>query len=299
MDCGGVKLHVIHNGPAFDGKPLKDNREAILLLHGFPEYWAAWEEVIKNLGQDYLIIVPDQRGYNKSDRPEGVENYRAKLLVGDIISLATSLLGDRSFHLAGHDWGASIAYAIAINFADRVKSLVIANGVHPACFQQALIDCPEQAQASLYFHVLRSESAGILMSEDDFRRTFSMFEKFSHTPWLTPEMKERYRAAWENEKRMTAMLHWYNCSPIIVPKEGEAVAEAPLYNIPSDTFRVTMPHVLVWGMGDQALLPQCHENLGAYCDSLTKVEIKQADHWILHTHGDLVAREILKLASAG
>ncbi|MEM9279057.1 MAG: alpha/beta hydrolase [Pseudomonadota bacterium] len=287
-----MRLHVVHNGPAFEGSPLEDGRHPILMLHGFPEFWIAWENVMKELRDEYFIIVPDQRGYNKSDAPQGVENYKAKLLVGDMIALTSSLLGERSFSLAGHDWGASIAYALAINFPEKVDHLIIANGVHPACFQQALIDHPEQAKASAYFHILRSENAGKIMAEDGFRRTFSMFEKFSVTPWLTENMKERYRIAWNDEQRLQAMLHWYNSSPIVVPKEGENISQAALYNVPTNTFRISMPHTLIWGKGDQALLPECHHKLSSYCDNLEKIEVEETDHWILHTHGKKIARHI-------
>ncbi|MEM7215207.1 MAG: alpha/beta fold hydrolase [Pseudomonadota bacterium] len=268
------------------------------MLHGFPEFWIAWETVMRDLGDEFLILVPDQRGYNKSDAPSGVENYRAKLLVGDIMLLTGAMLGQKNFSLAGHDWGASIAYALAINFPEKIDNLIIANGVHPACFQQALIDYPAQAASSSYFHVLRSEAAGNIMAEDNFRRTFSMFEKFSLTPWLTEEMKRRYRTAWQDQTRIQAMLHWYNSSPILVPKEGEVISEAPLYNVPTDTFRIAMPHLLIWGNGDQALLPACHENLEDYCDDLKRVEVEDADHWILHTHGSLVANEIRNLLNS-
>jgi len=288
-----VKLHVVHNGEAYEGKPLKDRRAAILMLHGFPEFWFAWESVMQELSEDFLVIVPDQRGYNLSDAPIGVENYRAKFLVQDMILLSTAMLGEREFALAGHDWGASIAYALAMNFPQRINHLFIANGVHPACFQQAIIDHPEQAKASAYFHILRREDASHIMAADDFKRTFNMFEGFSKTPWLTEAMKERYRTAWADEARLQAMLHWYNSSPIEIPKEGEALTETPLYNVSFDKFRVPMPHTLIWGAGDQALLPVCHERLEHFCDDFTRVDIPEGDHWLLHSHAGKIA-EVIK-----
>jgi len=294
VNTNGVKLHVVHNGEVFNGKPLNDGRLAIMMLHGFPEFWIAWENVMRELGDDYLIIAPDQRGYNLSDAPAGVENYRAKLLVQDMVGLSSALLGEKHFALAGHDWGASIAYALAINFPEQINHLFIANGVHPACFQQAIIDYPAQAKASAYFHILRREDASRFMVENDFKRTFSMFEGFSKTPWLTEEIKDRYRVAWADKARLQAMLHWYNSSPIEIPKEGETLTDTPLYNVGYDKFRVTMPHTLIWGAGDQALLPVCHEKLEHFCDSLQKISIPEGDHWLLHTHAEEIAAVIKK-----
>jgi len=287
-----VKLHVLHNGQAYAGAPFDDDRPAILMLHGFPEFWIAWESVMQKLGDEYLIIVPDQRGYNLSDAPVGVENYQARFLVQDMIALSMAMLGEKHFALAGHDWGASIAYALAMRFPERINHLFIANGVHPACFQQAIIDDSEQAKASAYFHILRREDASRIMAADDFKRTFNMFESFSKTPWLTEEMKERYRSAWADEARLQAMLHWYNSSPIEIPKEDETPTDAPLYNVGYDKFRVTMPHTLIWGTGDQALLPVCHELLEHFCDDFTRIDIPESDHWLLHSHAKKIAEVI-------
>lgn len=287
---------MVHNGHTFAGAPIEDSRTPILMLHGFPEFWIAWEGVMQALGDEFLILAPDQRGYNQSDAPAGVEQYRAKALVADMITLTNAFLGERPFVLAGHDWGASIAYAMAINFPQKIKSLIIANGVHPVCFQKALIDSPAQADASSYFHLLRSEKAAAVMAEDNFRRTFAMFEKFSETPWLTPALKSRYRSAWANQERLQAMLHWYNSSPIVVPQRGEEVKDAPLYNVAEDNFRISMPHTLIWGEKDQALLPDCHAILPRYCDALRKSLFQDADHWILHTHAAPVS-DLIRVAA--
>ena len=295
IQCNGVTLHVVHNGAPFNGTPVLDDRQAILMLHGFPEFWIAWESVMAELGEEFLVIAPDQRGYNKSDAPIGAEHYKARLLVEDMVSLTRNLLGDKTFTLCGHDWGASIAYAMAINYPERIDHLLIANGVHPVCFQKAMIDHPAQAKASAYFHILRSEGAAAHMCANDFAKTFSMFEKFSLSPWLDAPMKERYRQAWNNEDRLAAMLHWYNSSPIVVPKEGEPIPDAPLYHVGPDQFRIPMPHTLVWGTGDQALLPVSQEHLDTFCDDLVRVEVDNADHWLLHSHSEFVADEIRNL----
>jgi len=206
-----------------------------------------------------------------------------------MLELTGQLLGERPFVLAGHDWGASIAYALAISAPERVSKLIIANGVHPVSFQEAIIDDPRQSAASQYFHVLRAENAPELMAEDSYRRTLAMFEKFSATPWLTEEDRERYREAWGRSRRLEAMLHWYSSSPIIIPREGETDLDAPLYGTDRSKFRVAMPHLLFWGMRDQALLPQSKKAVAEFCDDFHEIEIADAEHWLLHTHSEFIA----------
>ena len=91
-----------------------ENGKVILLLHGYPDAWFGWEKIILLLiNQGYRVIAPDQRGYNLSDKPEGVQSYYTENIVQDALHLM-SHLGYANFYLAGHDYGAYIAWIIAL-----------------------------------------------------------------------------------------------------------------------------------------------------------------------------------------
>jgi pimeloyl-ACP methyl ester carboxylesterase len=244
------------------------------------------------LADEYRIIAPDQRGFNLSDAPPEREAYATRNMVADLFKIANHFLGEEPFILAGHDWGASVAYAAAIGQPHLIKRLIIANGVHPVCFQEALIDDPAQRQASQYFHILAADDGPKRMAENGFGRTFSMFEKFSSSPWLTDELKEEYKTAWGQPGRLKAMLHWYGSSPMIVPRPGESVANPPLYSAPVNKFAVAMPHLLIWGQRDQALLSSATARLGEFAPDLERIDLPEADHWLLHTHGGEIASRI-------
>lgn len=282
--AGGVELHYAAIGnPA---KPL------IVCLHGFPEYWAAWREVMTALSGDFFVVAPDQRGFNLSSRPEDEEAYRAKLLVGDLAALADHFSPGRPFVLAGHDWGASVAYAYAFARPERLTHLVVANGVHPVCFQRAILRDAGQRKASQYFLKLRAPGAAVRMAEDDFARTMRMIAGFSRTDWMTAEIAAEYRAAWAQPGAMQAMLHWYGSSPVVVPEPGEEVSDAPLLSVPDERVTVRVPHLVVWGDADDALLPVCLEGLEHYAPDLTIRKIGAAGHWILHERPAEVAAAI-------
>lgn len=101
IDTNGVSLHVKMAGPA-DGQP-------VILLHGFPEFWYGWKAQIEFLANaGYRVIVPDQRGYNLSDKPKAVEAYRMYQLVADVIGLIDHI-GHDQVYLVGHDWGGGVA----------------------------------------------------------------------------------------------------------------------------------------------------------------------------------------------
>ncbi|MEM8899358.1 MAG: alpha/beta hydrolase [Bacteroidota bacterium] len=290
VHANGVSFHVLHNGAPYQGSPIQDDRKPLLCLHGFPEFWMSWEGIMKELGEEYFMLVPDQRGYNKTDAPKGSEHYVAKNLVADVIALTTLFFGKRKFTLAGHDFGASIAYAAVFSFPQLIDKFIIANGAHPICLQEALIDNPLQAEASQYFHTLREEKAGELSTANNFQQSFEGMYQHSTDSWLTEEVKDRFRKAWGNAERLQAMINWYKSSPIVVPVIGQALPEAPLYGATREKFRVSVPHLLIWGMKDTALLPDVKKFLHEFCDDLTVKEVPDADHWILHTHAEVVAR---------
>jgi epoxide hydrolase 4 len=280
----GVKLHC-----AVAGDPEKP---LLICLHGFPEYWAAWREVMNALAGHFHLVAPDQRGFNLSSKPDGVESYRVRNMVTDLAALADRLSPGKPFVLAGHDWGASVAYAYAFAHPERLSHLVIANGVHPACFQRAIFEDEAQRKASQYINRLRAADADALMSEDAFRRTLNMIAGFSQTGWMTPEMRAAYLEAWDRPGAMTAMLNWYRASPIVVPRPGEPAGHSSVLALPDEAMTVRVPHLVIWGEADEALRPICLEGLDRYAPDLTIRKIAGAGHWILHERPAEVASAI-------
>jgi pimeloyl-ACP methyl ester carboxylesterase len=291
FDTGEVTLHCASTGD--ETAPL------VICLHGFPEYWFAWAGVMAELAGDFWLVAPDQRGFNLSSRPAGVDAYRAGRIVADLDRLADHLSPGRPFVLAGHDWGASVAYAYAIAHPDRVSHLVIANGVHPACFQRAIFEDEGQRAASQYINRLRAPEADVLMAEDGFRRTLNMLRGFSRTDWMTDEIRAGYVEAWSRKGAMSAMLNWYRASRIAVPAPDEAAPDSPILTMPREALAVSMPHLVIWGEADEALRPACLEGLGDYGPDLTIRRVADAGHWILHEKPREVAEAIRGFLARG
>ncbi len=264
----------------------------IICLHGFPEYWAGWREVMIALSPRYHVVAPDQRGFNLSFKPEPPEAYQAHHMVADVVELADELSPDTPFILAGHDWGAAVAYAYAIANPDRLSHLVIANGVHPACFQRAIFDDPDQRAASQYINRLRSDDMEERMAADNYARTLNMIEGFSHADWMTEEIRKGYVEAWSQPGAMRAMLNWYRSSPIVVPAIGEEPPASKLLQLPDEALAIQMPHLVIWGEEDDALRPSCLEGLERYAADLTIKRVSEAGHWILHERPHEVAKAI-------
>ncbi len=169
---------------------------------------------------------------------------------------------------------------------------MIANGVHPAPFQKELAAGGAQSAASQYIEWLRKPGSETALAANGFERMFGLFSKHMNMDWLTPEIQQDYQNAWRDEDGMRGMVNWYRATPLLVAKPGEPIPASEVPNWDPAALRISMPHLLLWGMGDMALLPETRDGLAAYCDDLTIKEHADADHWIIHQDPNWVAQNI-------
>ena len=257
----------------------------LLLLHGFPEYSGAWDEVATQLSDRFYCIALDQRGYGQSYSPSDVAAYHIQYLVGDLVALIEHIGGP--LDVVGHDWGASAAYALAIARPDLLRKLVILNGVHPIPFQRALIEDADQIAASQYILWLQRAGSEQVLAADEFAKLQAMFAGPMNLSWLDQAQLKGYLAAWRDASGLKSMINWYRATGLYVPKlGGDITPPAPL---DPDAMRIKMPHLLIWGLDDTALLPSSYVGLDALCDAFTLHKISGADHWLHHQKPDEVA----------
>src|ERR1700754_353162 len=182
----------------------------VLLLHGFAESMHCWRAQMEALGKaGYRVLAPSQRGYSPGARPDPNEpaHYHIEHLMSDAMAIAdASGYGDRRFHLAGHDWGGSIAWALADRFPDRLASLTILSRPHPNAFNRALL-MPDGDQAYRSRHhkaFLEPDAADVVLADD--------------AKWLRERLAangvpadaiERHLAVLGNKEAMEAALAWY------------------------------------------------------------------------------------------
>src|SRR3984957_7637109 len=144
----------------------------VLLLHGFAESMHCWDAQVEALGAaGYRAVAPSQRGYSPGARPDTKDpaHYHIERLMDDAMAIvAASGYGDRRFHLAGHDWGGSIAWALADRYPERLASLTVLSRPHPNAFNRALqMTDGEQAQRSRHHKAfLEPDAAEIVLADN-------------------------------------------------------------------------------------------------------------------------------------
>jgi len=275
IQTNGISLHVVMSGPK-DGQP-------VFLLHGFPEFWYAWRHQIKPLANaGYRVIVPDQRGYNLSDKPKGVKAYRMQALVADVLGLMDAL-GYDSVNLVGHDWGAAVAWTLAIWQPERVRKLGILNVPHPAVMTNFLRrGDPEQLRRSWYIFAFQIPwLPEYLLRKNDWCNTVRALRGSGKIHTFKKEEIADYKKAWSQPGAMTTMLNWYRAMLLYRPR------------MPKDA-RVNIPALILWGMRDAALSHRMARLSLDYCVDGKLILFEDATHWVQHDEAEEVTKYILR-----
>ncbi len=261
-----LRLNVAEAGP-IDGLPT-------LVLHGFPEFWYGWRRQIGPLTEAGLrLVLPDQRGYNRSDKPDGIAAYHLDRLAADVIELADHY-GFARFRLVAHDWGGLVAWWTAAHHPERIERLAILNAPHPAVFGPYILRHPTQMLRSAYvglFQIPRLPERRLMADGCAVLRQALL--KTSRPGSFTGADLDRYVEAWAQPGAMTGMLNWYRA--LRLPRAR---------SVP----RVKPPTLILWGRRDHALEPGLAEASLALCDAGRIQWLPEATHWVQHDAAEAV-----------
>jgi pimeloyl-ACP methyl ester carboxylesterase len=272
ITTNGVRLHCVAAGDS--GGPL------VVLLHGFPEFWYSWRQVLPALSEHCHMVAPDLRGYNLSDKPR--RGYDLPSLCADVAGLVQAL-GARDALVVGHDWGGVIAWEFAMSYPALTRRLAILNAPHPAALLRELRN-PRQLRRSLYaFFFLLPWLPEWTLARHQYARVRRLFQAGgAHGPGLTPEEVGRYVAAIARPGALTAALNYYR----------ELGRRGPLALRPAR--RIAAPTLVLWGERDQALGVELLDGLDRWVTNLRIQRFPTAGHWLAQQRPAEVSAALLE-----
>jgi pimeloyl-ACP methyl ester carboxylesterase len=263
----GTRIHYVSIGQG----PL------VVMIHGFPDYWYSWRHQMSALKDHYQVIAIDQRGYNKSDQPEGVENYSMPFLVSDVAAVIKDT-GASQATIVGHDWGGAVAWQVALNLPQITRNLIILNLPHPNGLAREMRNNLEQRTNSGYAQKFRQGKA----SDPDILGGGPM-TAVRLSQWVQDkEAKQNYIDAFDRSS-FSAMLNYYKANyPRLSDSQSDKVVSAPQLN---------MPVLMFHGLKDRALHSDGLNNTWDWVDQdLTIVTAPTAGHFVQQDAADLVSK---------
>ncbi|QHT70574.1 alpha/beta hydrolase [Rhodocytophaga rosea] len=258
----GIDLHVIEKG--HKGQPV------IIFLHGFPEFWYGWQKQMEYFAEKgFHVIVPDQRGYNMSSKPQSISSYRITTLAEDILQLI-HYTGREKVYLVGHDWGGAVAWTLAYLHPELLNKVIILNMPHPRVFIKTVRTDMIQMIKSWYIGFFQLPVAEKFLSMNQYRMIQNSLLHTSLPGTFSKADLQQYRQAWQQPEALHSMINWYRA--------------AMHYKNPfsSGNQQVKVPLLLIWGEKDKFLQPKMAQKSLRYCQNGRLHLIKDATHWLHH-----------------
>lgn len=258
---GDVRIHFVTKGEG----PL------VVMIHGFPDYWYTWRKQMPALSEKFKVVAIDQRGYNESSQPDGVENYTIDKLVGDVRAVVQHFKQDKAV-IVGHDWGGMVAWSFAMAHPEMTEKLIILNLPHPKGLLRELAQNPEQQKNSAYARFFQTPEAASQLTPEGL------------STWVRDESaRAKYVQAFQRSS-IDGMLNYYKAN---YPREP--------YTAPNNVGPKVQCSVLMFhGLKDKALLPGALNDTWQWIDNdLTLVTVPEADHFIQQDAADLVTRTMV------
>jgi len=274
VKANGLRFRTLVEGPP-DG-------DMVLMMHGFPEgaeSWARQMHVLAHAG--FLAVAPDLRGYGLTDAPEGVENYGMEHLVADAKGLIEAF-GRTSAHIAGHDWGAVVAWYFAGAYPDMTATLTALSVGHPAALAAASREDPDQQTRQTYIGLfVQAGKAERVPTDQDSQRLRAMYRVGPNPDAMPERVVEGFVHSMTRPGRLTAGLNYYRANL----KTGGAAWER-LQRMGD----ITSPTQLIWGDQDPALGRRQAEQTRAHVKGRFHLEVLEgAGHWLQFERPDEVA----------
>lgn len=259
-DSNGVKIHYVKKGSG----PL------IVFIHGFPDFWYSWRHQIDGLSDTHTVVALDTRGYNKSDKPKGQENYSLEHLSGDIHAVIEHEKREKAT-IVGHDWGGAIAWHFAATHPEHTDKLIILNLPHPKLLARELTHNPDQQKNSAYARAFQKPNSHKLLTAEGLATMLSRGDA---------DIKARYVEAFERSD-FDSMMNYYRQNYPTVPYTD---IDFPKLNVPVLQFH---------GLDDTALLPDgLNDTWNEITRDYTLVTLPGNGHWPHHDSPEMITETI-------
>ena len=256
----GVRLHYVEAG---DG-PL------VVLLHGFPEFWYSWRYQIPALAAaGFHAIAPDMRGYNESDKPAGIHNYRVSILADDIAGLIR-YAGAQRAAVVGHDWGGAVAWYMPIRHPQVVEKLIVLNAPHPHAFARELKTLAQLRKSWYIFFFRLPWLPEASIRAFNYAAIDRALRRDPVRPGaFSPADIQRYKQALAQPGALTAAINYYRALFRRGPRRTTRGAS-----------QIDAPALLIWGEQDRYLGLRLTEGLEQWMPHIQVARIPNASHWV-------------------
>jgi epoxide hydrolase 4 len=273
-----IRMHYVMNGEG----------DLMVLLHGFPEFWYSWRFQIPVLGRHFKVVAPDLRGYNETDKPTGVENYKIEILLQDILGLVKYFSADKVI-IVGHDWGGALAWEFAKSFPELTDRLIVLNCPPISVLQEEIAKNKVQAKRSQYiFFFQQPQIPEQTLSANNYATLKSTWRDMAIKKELWDEETITKYVEALKLPALSCGINYYRASfqyPVRAKQRR---------------LKVKCPTLVIWGEQDKALGKELTNYFPEIVDAPYTIKfIPDVGHWVQQEAPELVNKYILEFLQKG
>jgi pimeloyl-ACP methyl ester carboxylesterase len=283
-DVNDIRLHYAECGAGNDG--------LVILLHGFPEFWYSWRHQLPVLGARYHVVAPDMRGYNLSEKPSRVEDYRIESLVGDVLGLIKHF-GKSQSAIVAHDWGAGVAWAVAQRHPEAVSKLAALQVPMPVAWRDNMTLRQFLSSWYMFFFQLPRVPEW-WASRNNFARVERMYRETIVRPGAFSDGDiAAYKEALRQPGALTSSINYYRANVFRSLLRGTET--------PRDADgRIRVPTLFIYGEQDIAVIPSTVRDLGRFINApYRELRIPDSGHWVQNEAVEEVNSALLEFLDEG
>ncbi|HEV2883441.1 MAG TPA: alpha/beta hydrolase [Pyrinomonadaceae bacterium] len=286
----GIRLHYAEAG---------EGDHLVILLHGFPEFWYSWRHQIEELGKSYHVVAPDMRGYNLSDKPERIADYRMDVLVEDVVGLINHFGKDKAI-VVGHDWGGAVAWAVAQKHPERVSKVAVLQ-VPPVDAWRKNMSLRQMMRSWYMFFFQLPAMPEWAIRRKDFAGLNKVFKDSVIRKGSFDDADiEIYKEALRRPGAVKSALNYYRANVLsrlissgAKGRNGTPKAEG------STSSKIRVPTLFIFAEQDFAILPATVRGVENFIDApYREVRIADSGHWVQNEAADEVNRALLDFFAA-
>jgi len=280
-NINGISLHYAEAGSG-------DN--LVILLHGFPEFWYSWRHQLTALEKQYHVVAPDMRGYNLSDKPPRVGDYRIEVLVEDVVDLI-KFFGAHKATIVGHDWGAAVAWVLAQKYPERVSKLAVLQ-VPPPAVWRANLSLSQLLRSWYMFFFQLPFVPELLISLNNFTALAWAFQQTAvRKSAFTSADIELYKEALSWPGALSGAVNYYraNVGRMMLRRKAKPAGKPNArrretkahQDEPEADLRIRVPTLFIYGEKDFAIIPKTVSGIGDYMAApYHELRIADSGHWV-------------------
>jgi pimeloyl-ACP methyl ester carboxylesterase len=258
----------------------------VLMLHGFPQTRYSWRHQLAPLAEaGYRAVAFDQRGYSSGARPDRISAYATRLLMDDALAVADAL-GYSHFHLVGHDWGGQLAWLLAAEHPDRVRTLTVLSRPHPAAFAAAMRTDGAQPERSKHHRAFLDPTTAERMLADGARR----FRRSLSSQGVADVDIAAYLEVLGQPDALDAALNWYRAAAEAARGSGLAASDVPAVQVPT---------LYLWGEDDATVGEAAARGTASHVTGRYHFEVLPGvGHFVTDQAGERVTESLLSHLAA-